>query len=278
MSRDGLLGQVAAGDVAERDAGADAAAAAAVDRAEHRGGGVARRVEPVDDRRPVAEHPRVLVDAEAAVGAEGARPLLDGAEGRAGDRLAVHRVRPGEHVRLPGVAPVGVLALLGVGVVPLDGRLERVRVDADLLGQLADRARHLQPVGRFLAVGAGQAHRDARLGPDDARVDDVLAEDDPAGGLVGEAGVALVEEPERVREVVVGVPAVHEAVAVLVDDDRPRPEAHHHLRHRACRPGPSPTARRRRRSRRRCSSSRAWPRPPSPSGARHRCSAPASPA
>src|SRR5579863_1373035 len=232
----GLARQVPARDVAERDAWADASAAAAVDRAEDRGGGVARRVEPLDDRLGIAEDTRVLVDAEAAVGAEGAGPLLDGAEGRAGDRLAVHRVWPGEHVRLPGVAPVGVLALLGIGVVPLDGRLERVRVDAGLLRQLADRARHLEPVGCFLAVWAGQAHRDARLGPDDARVDDVLAEDDPAGGLVGEPRVALVEEAERVGEVVVGVTAVHEAVAVLVDDDRPRPEAHHHLRHRLAAP------------------------------------------
>src|SRR5580704_4819782 len=140
-----LAGQVTAGDVAEGYAGSDAAAAAAVDRAEHRGGGVARRVEPVDDRRPVAEHPRVLVNAQPAVGAEGAGPLLDGTEGRTGDRLAVHSVRAGQHVRLPGIAPVGVLALLGVGVVPLDGRLKRVGVDADLLRQLADRARHLEP-------------------------------------------------------------------------------------------------------------------------------------
>ena len=125
---------------------------------------------------------------QAAVGAEGARPLLDGAVGRAGDRLAVHRVRPGQHVRLARVAPVRVLALLGVLVVPLDGRLERVRVDADL----ARPARGSSPAswsqsGACWPSGPVRLIAMPGLEPDDALLEDVGAEDDPGRGLVGVA-------------------------------------------------------------------------------------------
>src|SRR4051812_45288572 len=128
----GRRGDVSAGPVAHRHGRANATATARVDRAEHGRGGVADRVEALDDRRAVAEDAAVGVDPAAAVRADGAGPLLDGAVHRTEDGLDRHGFGASEGVRLVRVAPVRVLALLRVLVVALDGGVEGVGIDADL--------------------------------------------------------------------------------------------------------------------------------------------------
>lgn len=209
-----LAGGVPGGDVAEDDGRADGGARSGVLASHHRRGGVAGRVEAVDERTVLPQNPAVLVADQPALRPEVTDLDAYGVEGRLDDLVQVGvlqgRVAVVAVVGAVAAAELGVLAGAGEAVEPLDGRGEFLGGNADGDGEFGDAVRPVCQAAlveflgerhsgqdlreRVAGAGLGVHHEPGRyVTARQLVVDEVHVR----GGLVGEAAAAGVDDHRR---------------------------------------------------------------------------------
>ena len=214
------LGDVAPREVAEDHRRSERATGAAVGHPERRGHRVTRRVQAGDHVAVDVEHARVGVGQRTALGSERAAEHLDRVVRRRLERaergprgpVAQSRIAPPLVLRAPAPLPVGIVVIARVGVEPLDGLLEHVAVDAELLAEALDRVRRGDPVRAGL-LGPAEPAGEAVL------VEPRLIEDQPARQVSVHAHDRVLLVERRAERVVVRR-LVGEALGLPVDHDR----------------------------------------------------------
>ena len=165
------------------------------------------------------EHSPELVRARTAAGTKSSgvhrhrieRRLIDATQGR-GFLESVVAVSTPSVISTVAAVEVDIHSCVNEVIPPIHGRLQAIRIDADLLGQCIQRRRAVDPFGYRLARGRGERAVLARMG---------FVEHQPGGqvGVPERHGIHLVE---RTTERVVVAGFVGEPAPRSIDHDRTR--------------------------------------------------------